>query len=193
MGKRGEAGVKGSKSREKVSPPAVTPNAEKDRARTGSLDDNNNEEDNGSTGKRFNTDGSSVSGLSSTSGGTRCGAQRRVGEVNGGSATGMWACVVKDGLNVAGQGHQIKKFVKETLFRHVKFFVNHEEVMWSADPASVCQFVVKGLHVGEDAEVCRKWWHVHSHRVVQELNRKRSDVVAGMKKVFIGKNLRLVT
>jgi hypothetical protein len=90
------------------------------------------------------------------------------------------------GLSKQGRKHQIKKFVKETLFPHMKFFVNEDELIWNPSMNSPCQFVVQGLKVSNDSEECRHWWHKHHSLVVKELNRKRSDVVAGMKKVFFG-------
>lgn len=106
-----------------------------------------------------------------------------------GGADNTWQQVVATGLGEAGRTHQIKKFVKESLFSHLKFFVQEEELIWSVGPGSISQFVVNGLHVSDDMEKSRIWWHNNHGTVLRELNRKRSDVVAGIKKAFLCKYL----
>jgi len=103
------------------------------------------------------------------------------------TATEQWVGLQEAGLNDQGRQHQIKKFVKETLFPHIKFFVNDEELIWNPTVNSPCQFVVTGLNVSNDPEECRHWWHKHHCLILKEVNRKRSDVVAGIKKIFLGK------
>jgi hypothetical protein len=103
------------------------------------------------------------------------------------TATEQWVGLQEAGLNEQGRQHQIKKFVKETLFPHIKFFVNEEELIWNPTVNSPCQFVVTGLNVSNDPEECRHWWHKHHSLILKEVNRKRSDVVAGIKKIFLGK------
>jgi hypothetical protein len=103
------------------------------------------------------------------------------------SSNEKWKEYVTSGLGETGRTHQIKKFVKESLFAHAKFFVQEEELIWSIVPGSIAQYVVQGLHVSDDMETCRLWWHNNNGIVLKELNRKRSDVIAGVKKVFLGK------
>ena len=98
-----------------------------------------------------------------------------------------WSQMLSAGINEAGRLHQIKKFVRESLFPHLKFFVNEDELMWSIEKQSIAQFVVQGLHIPGNEEVRRKWWHNHSSIVLRELNRRRSDVVSMMKKMFMSK------
>jgi hypothetical protein len=99
----------------------------------------------------------------------------------------MWQDVMTAGLNDIGRLHQIKKFVKDNLFPHVKFFVSEHELAWSVAPKSISSFVVKGLHISNDLDVCREWWNNNCGLIVKELNRKRSDVVSGMRRIFLCK------
>jgi hypothetical protein len=102
------------------------------------------------------------------------------------SANSTWSRVTENGLNAAGKLHIIKKFVKEMLFPHVKFVTGKQQMRWETAPGSIAQFVMKGLNIPGDAEMQRDWWENHSELISKELNRKRSDVVAGLKKVFLG-------
>ena len=103
------------------------------------------------------------------------------------SASHTWKTVVNASLNEIGTLHQIKRFVKDTLFPHIKFLTHKSELYWNTKPQSIAQFVVRGLNVEGHEETKRTWWENHNHIVLRELNRKRSDVVAALKKAFTGK------
>ena len=66
-----------------------------------------------------------------------------------------------------------------------KFFTKKNQLMWTTNPGSICQFVCHGMHLKPQFK--EKWWHLNQGGVMKELNRKRSDVASAMKKAFMGK------
>jgi hypothetical protein len=103
------------------------------------------------------------------------------------SANSSWSLAREAGMNDGGRLHMIKKFVKDQLFPHVKFVTGKTQMRWETAPGSIAQFVLKGLNVMGEQEYKRDWWENYRDMISKELNRKRSDVVSGIKKVFLGK------
>ena len=68
------------------------------------------------------------------------------------SASQTWKTVVKESLNEIGMLHQLKHFVKDTSFPHVKFLTHKSELFGDTKPQSIAQFVVRGLNVDGNEE-----------------------------------------
>jgi hypothetical protein len=85
---------------------------------------------------------------------------------------------------------EIEQFVKNTLFRRLKFISNSQEMIWSLEKRSICQYSCDQLNIRTDDRF--RFWSEWSRRIELSLNRRRSDVNTGIKKDFIGNYCCLV-
>ena len=82
---------------------------------------------------------------------------------------------------------KIDYFVKEYLFKKVKFF-NNEMMCFSTNVNTICQMVCKALNIGEaDRET---FWATYCGCVKKAIKVARNDAVAAMKLAFFKGKLR---
>jgi hypothetical protein len=89
------------------------------------------------------------------------------------------------GYNPIKESKQVEFFVREDLFKKLKFVRDQSEMLYTDNENSICQYVCKGLHV--DASERHSWWALEQKSVDMHLNKKRTDVNGTMKKAFIGR------
>jgi hypothetical protein len=89
------------------------------------------------------------------------------------------------GYNPIKESKQVEFFVREDLFKKLKFVRDQSEMLYTENENSICQYVCKGLHV--DALERHSWWAMEQKAVDTHLNKKRTDVNGTMKKAFIGR------
>jgi hypothetical protein len=101
------------------------------------------------------------------------------------SADAMWYNAKDKKDAKKGKKHELKKFVRSSLFPRWKFFTKKKQLVWEDGPDTICGLVCDGMHVKPAFQ--ERWWHNNQDIMMRELNRKRSDVVGSMKRVFMGK------
>jgi hypothetical protein len=104
---------------------------------------------------------------------------------NVGGADASWYVSVESGEAEKGKLHELQKFIRKDFFPYWKFFTNKSQVMWCPEADSVSQYVCQKMNV--KPEYKERWWHLNQEDLCKELNRKRSDTVGAMKRVFMGK------
>ena len=85
--------------------------------------------------------------------------------------------------------HNLSTFklaVKEHLFPVFKFCTSPKDLVFSVQPNSVCQIVMR--HVGIQPEQQEDCWNTYQHHVRSDLSRKRNNVVGQLRKKFQGKH-----
>ena len=87
--------------------------------------------------------------------------------------------------NPIKESKQVEFFVREDLFKKLKFVRDQTEMLYMDNENSICQYVCKGLHI--DASERQGWWVLEQKSVDMHLNKKRTDVNGTMKKAFIGR------
>jgi hypothetical protein len=104
---------------------------------------------------------------------------------NVGGADASWYVSMESGEAEKGKLHELQKFIRKDFFPYWKFFTNKSQVMWCPGADSVSQYVCQKMNV--KTEYKERWWHLNQDDLCKELNRKRSDTVGAMKRVFMGK------
>jgi len=84
---------------------------------------------------------------------------------------------------------KINSFVKEVLFKQLKFIPSAHFMLFSRDQQSLCQFVCCHFKILESEQ--QQYWSMYHRFVSKALNTARNDAVAAMKKSFLQGNTLL--
>ena len=76
----------------------------------------------------------------------------------------------------------IEQYVKDKMFHDLVFILNLEMIAFSWEATSICQIVCDKFKVSKFEQT--QFWSIYSNRICQKLNKKRSEVSNGMRKVF---------
>jgi hypothetical protein len=79
---------------------------------------------------------------------------------------------------------QLISYVRQDLFPGWKFFTDPRQLVFDASETSLVRHICLGMHVKRD--FWADWWELNKTELVTTLNRKRTDVTAMVKKIFIG-------
>jgi hypothetical protein len=79
---------------------------------------------------------------------------------------------------------QLIDFVRRDLFPGWKFFTDPRQLVFDASETSLVRHICLGMHLKRD--YWADWWELNKTELVTTLNRKRTDVTAMVKKIFIG-------
>ena len=79
---------------------------------------------------------------------------------------------------------QLLDFVRRDMFPGWKFFTDRRQLVFDASETSLVRHICLGM--GINREYWADWWEINKSELVATLNRKRTDVAAMIKKIFIG-------
>jgi hypothetical protein len=78
----------------------------------------------------------------------------------------------------------LQDFVRHDLFCGWKFFTDKRQLVFDTGSTAICYHICTAMHVKRDYWAL--WWEHNKDELVSTLNRKRTDVTAVVKRVFIG-------
>ena len=78
---------------------------------------------------------------------------------------------------------KIDSFVKERLFKTLKFIESEHFMLFSTEPHSLCQVVCTQFNI--PAAKQQQYWSLYHKLVAKAISTARNDVVAAMKKSFL--------
>jgi hypothetical protein len=79
----------------------------------------------------------------------------------------------------------LKEYVRQNLFPGWKFFTSAKQLHFNNNSGSIVVKICNDLNVSPKSR--QTWWELNKGVILENLNRKRSDVAAYLKKQFIGK------
>jgi hypothetical protein len=79
---------------------------------------------------------------------------------------------------------QLIDYVRKDMFPGWKFFTDPRQLVFDASETSLVRHICLGMHLKRD--YWADWWELNKTELVTTLNRKRTDVTAMVKKIFIG-------
>lgn len=80
---------------------------------------------------------------------------------------------------------QLNEYVRHYLFPYWKFFTSPKQLVFNNKSGSIMVKICNNLNVATMGRMT--WWELNKEKIVESLNRKRSDVTAYLKKEFIRK------
>jgi hypothetical protein len=102
------------------------------------------------------------------------------------SPSDKWFDCAKSGKKAEEQRKiDLQDFVRHDLFSAWKFFTDKRQLIFDTSSTAVCYHICTAMHVRPD--FWSLWWEHNKDELVATLNRKRTDVTAVLKRVFIGK------
>ena len=92
----------------------------------------------------------------------------------------------------APSSHAIAEFVANKVFAQVKFIVSVDRQLAYNMEASLCKYVVDGMHMANDPFV-RDWWESAKKIVRNKISQLRNDRAMSLKWEFFGKHAGLLS
>ena len=108
--------------------------------------------------------------------------------LNGGSvmsATQMWLNEKESEAEAARRNIELARLVKYELFAHVKFVCHHDQLVYSSNANSICQWTLNKMHMQKKHE--STWWERYKKDIPTHLSTRRNNINTSMKRIFKGK------
>jgi hypothetical protein len=97
----------------------------------------------------------------------------------------MWYACARSGQQADLQRKiDLQDFVRHDLFSGWKFFTDKRQLIFDTSSTAICYHICTAMNVKRDYWAL--WWEHNKDELVSTLNRKRTDVTAVVKRVFIG-------
>ena len=101
----------------------------------------------------------------------------------------LWSKMKQDAVTEQRQNRKrIDSFVKDQLFRDLKFIPSGQMMLFSTNKRSLCQLVCTALNIAPTEQ--QKYWDTYYRCVEKSLNTARNDSVAAVKKSFFKGKLK---
>ena len=100
------------------------------------------------------------------------------------SATQLWLNEKETEAEAARRNIELARLVKYELFAHVKFVCHSDQLVYSSNGNSICQWVLKKMHIQKQHEAT--WWERYKKDVPAHLSTRRNNINTMMKKIFKG-------